>query len=109
MKFKKAKILLAVLMLGGGMALSATSDMQNTFDKNDIVISETDYEVIANQLFRLEEIVEKPLACCKIYNSKFQLVYMSYDKNDEHLKQLKQCCDLIMKAGETSYYMISEH
>ncbi len=111
MKTLKGKTLILIMMLAGGFATSAAPGALNTFDKNDIVISGADYEAVAKQLFQTEDeqITEKLEPCCRIYNSKFQLVYMSRDKNDAHLSQLKLNCDLILKAGNTTFYMISDH
>lgn len=109
MKLIKEKLLFAGLMLGFGMALAAGPNTLNGFDDKDVIIAQSDYEAVVKQLFQPEEVVESPKACCKIYNSKLQLIYMSRDENDARLRQLKQYCDLIMKTGDTSYFMISEH
>lgn len=56
----------------------------------------------------LELITDTDDHCCKIYNNKNELVYMSKDKNDQRLNQLKKRCDLIMKTDSSSYYLLSD-
>ncbi len=111
MKMLKEKMLIVIIIIGGLFATSAAPRTLNTLDNKDMIISEADYEAIAKRIFQTEsdQITEKLKACCKVYNSKFQLVYMSRDENDAHLNQLKQYCDLIMKAGNTTFYMISDY
>ena len=56
----------------------------------------------------LEKISPSEDHCCKIYNRKNQLVYMSKDKNDQRLNELKKRCDLIMKTDSSSYYLLGD-
>jgi hypothetical protein len=105
MKSLKQYLLTVTLLLIAGYTSAATF---STLERKDIIISEADYNVIASKIFQKEkeQIVESQKACCKIYNSKYQLVYMSRDEDDAHLKQLKQHCNLIMKTESSSYYLL---
>lgn len=105
MKSLKQYLLTVTLLLIAGYVSAATF---STPEREDIIVSESDYDVIASKIFQKEEeqIVERQKVCCKIYNSKYQLVYMSRDEDDAHLKQLKQSCNLIMKTEYSSYYLL---
>lgn len=108
MKRIKHILLIAAMVLFGGFFVASTGATTIDFEKEEFVVSNADYEAVIQKIFLNddEQIVEKIKACCLIYNSKYELVYMCRDKEDAHMKQLKLHCDLLMKTDSSSYYLL---
>jgi len=108
LKRLKHILLITSMVLFAGFFVASIGATSSDFESKAFKVTEADYEAITKKIFKNEDlqVVEKPKACCKIYNSKFQLVYMSRDKEDAHMKQLKLHCDLIMKTDSSSYYLL---
>ncbi len=108
MKRIKHILLITAMVLFGGFFITSTGATSNDLEKEELAVSQADIEAITQKIFLNddEHVVEKQKACCKIYNSKYELVYMCRDKEDAHMKQLKLNCDLIMKTDSSSYYLL---
>jgi hypothetical protein len=105
------KTIIPALLLAGFFYASTT--LAGTTEHNELDQIEQLYEEAFNAVFNDQEAVlinsfDPRNPCCNIYNSDNQLVYMSRDKNDARLNELKKRSDLVMQTESSSYYLLSE-
>jgi hypothetical protein len=110
-KMKTLKTIILGVLLAGFLYTSDT--LAGTTGNDEMNQIDRLYQEAFNGVFNDQDgawidSIDRRNPCCNIYNSDNQLVYMSRDKNDARLNELKKRSDLIMQTESSSYYLLSE-